>query len=129
MKPHYGCPVQATIHVVSGKWKVQILWHLSFGPSRFAELKRKLKGVSEKVLAQQLRQLQGDGLLNREAEVIGVSDHLARELPLLIEFAANGKLDLNSAISRVIPLDAEEINRTLDRLENFGDEVRVVIRP
>ena len=68
-------------------------------------------------------------ILNREAEIIGVSDHLAQELPLLIEFAAKGKLNLSSAISRVIPLDAEEINRTLDRLENFGEEVRVVIRP
>ena len=67
MKPHYGCPVQATINVMSGKWKVQILWHLSFGPRRFAELRKKLKSVSEKVLAQQLRQLQADGLLVRKA--------------------------------------------------------------
>jgi DNA-binding HxlR family transcriptional regulator len=67
MKPHYGCPVQATINVMSGKWKVQILWHLSFQPRRFAELRKKLKSVSEKVLAQQLRQLQADGLLVRQA--------------------------------------------------------------
>ena len=65
MKPHNGCPVQATINVLSGKWKVQILWHLSFGPRRFAELGRKLKGISEKVLTDQLRQLQADGLLTR----------------------------------------------------------------
>jgi len=67
MKPHYGCPVQATINVLSGKWKVQILWHLSFGPRRFAELRKKLNSVSEKVLVQQLRQLQADGLLVRKA--------------------------------------------------------------
>ena len=67
MKPHYGCPVQATINVMSGKWKVQILWHLSFGPRRFAELRKKLNSVSEKVLVQQLRQLQADGLLVRKA--------------------------------------------------------------
>lgn len=67
MKPHYGCPVQATINAMSGKWKVQILWHLSFGPRRFAELRKKLKAVSEKMLAQQLRQLQADGLLVRQA--------------------------------------------------------------
>jgi len=65
MKAHHGCPVQATINVMSGKWKVQILWHLSFGPLRFAELRKKLRGVSEKVLAEQLRQLQGDGVLTR----------------------------------------------------------------
>ncbi len=36
MKAHYGCPVQATINVLSGKWKVQAVWRLSFGPLRFA---------------------------------------------------------------------------------------------
>ena len=67
MKDHHGCPVQAAINVMSGKWKVQILWHLSFGPQRFAELRKKLRGVSEKVLADQLRQLQRDGVLTRSA--------------------------------------------------------------
>jgi DNA-binding HxlR family transcriptional regulator len=66
LKDHYGCPVQATINMISGKWKVQILWHLSFGPRRFAELRKKLKTVSEKVLADQLRQLEKDGVLRRE---------------------------------------------------------------
>jgi len=67
MKDHHGCPVQATINVMSGKWKVQILWHLSFGPRRFSELRKKLRGVSEKVLADQLRELQLDGVLTRSA--------------------------------------------------------------
>jgi DNA-binding HxlR family transcriptional regulator len=65
MKDHYGCPVQASINVLSGKWKVQILWHLSFGPRRFAEIRRKLPKISEKVLADQLRQLERDGILHR----------------------------------------------------------------
>jgi len=65
MKDHHGCPVQATINLMSGKWKVQILWHLSFGPRRFAELRRKLRSVSEKVLTDQLRQLERDGVLTR----------------------------------------------------------------
>jgi DNA-binding HxlR family transcriptional regulator len=67
MKDHHGCPVQASINVLSGKWKVQILWHLSFGPHRFAELRKKLLKVSEKVLTDQLRQLEGDGVLTRKA--------------------------------------------------------------
>ena len=65
MKPNHGCPVQATINVLSGKWKVQIVWHLSFSPLRFAQLRDKLKGISEKVLADQLRQLEADGILER----------------------------------------------------------------
>ena len=67
MKDHHGCPVQATINVLSGKWKVQILWHLSFGSRRFAELRKKLPKISEKVLADQLRQLAADGVLDRKA--------------------------------------------------------------
>jgi DNA-binding HxlR family transcriptional regulator len=67
MKPHHNCPVQATINAISGKWKVQIVWHLSFQPLRFAKLRNKLKGVSEKVLAEQLRQLQADGIIARAA--------------------------------------------------------------
>ena len=66
MKDHHGCPVQASINVMSGKWKVQILWLLSFGPRRFAELRRKLSKISEKVLTEQLRQLERDGVLTRK---------------------------------------------------------------
>jgi DNA-binding HxlR family transcriptional regulator len=58
MKDHHGCPVPATINVLSGKWKVQILWHLSFGPRRFAQIRRKLPKISENVLTEQLRQLE-----------------------------------------------------------------------
>jgi DNA-binding HxlR family transcriptional regulator len=65
MKAHFNCPVQATINAISGKWKVQIVWHLSFGSMRFAQLQRKLKEVSEKVLTDQLRQLEADGIITR----------------------------------------------------------------
>jgi DNA-binding HxlR family transcriptional regulator len=67
MKDHHGCPVQATVNLISGKWKVQILWHLSFRPRRFAEIRKKLKTISEKVLTEQLRQLEKDGLVRRQA--------------------------------------------------------------
>jgi DNA-binding HxlR family transcriptional regulator len=65
MKDHYGCPVKATSNVIAGKWKVLIVWHLSFGSRRFAELRNLLPGVSEKVLAAQLRQLEQDGVVRR----------------------------------------------------------------
>jgi DNA-binding HxlR family transcriptional regulator len=67
MKGHNGCPVQATINVLSGKWKVQAVWRLSFGALRFAELRNLLRGVSEKVLTAQLRELEKDGVINRAA--------------------------------------------------------------
>jgi DNA-binding HxlR family transcriptional regulator len=67
MKVHHSCAVQATINVLSGKWKVQAVWRLSFGPLRFAELRNLLKGVSEKVLTAQLRELEKDGVVIRTA--------------------------------------------------------------
>lgn len=68
-------------------------------------------------------------LINREAEIIGVSDHLANEIPLLLDFARSGKLNFANLVTRTVPLDAAAINDTLDRLENFGEDVRVVIKP
>ena len=68
-------------------------------------------------------------IINKEAEIIGVSDHLASELPSLLEFARNGALDLSPVISRTIPLDATAVNETLDRLERYHDDLRVVITP
>lgn len=68
-------------------------------------------------------------IINKEAEIIGVSDHLASELPVLLEAASSGALDLSNAISRTIPLDAAAINETLDRLERFHDDLRVVVTP
>jgi 2-desacetyl-2-hydroxyethyl bacteriochlorophyllide A dehydrogenase len=68
-------------------------------------------------------------LVGREAEIIGSSDHLAQELPTLIELARRGALDLSHAVTDSLPLDASAINVALDRLEEFGDDVRVVITP
>jgi len=65
MKAGYGCPVRATIDSLRGKWKVQAVWRLSFGPLRFAELRDLLGGVSEKVLTAQLRELEKDRLVKR----------------------------------------------------------------
>ena len=67
-------------------------------------------------------------LINREAEIIGVSDHLASEISLLLDFARVGKLDFTNVITRSVPLEAQAINETLDRLEQFGEDVRTVIK-
>ena len=68
-------------------------------------------------------------LINKEAEILGVSDHLASELPELLEFARKGSLDLSSVVTRRLPLEAEAINDILDQLEQFGEEIRTVIEP
>jgi DNA-binding HxlR family transcriptional regulator len=65
VKPHFGCPVQATVNAISGKWKVLVIWQLGFGAKGFAQLRDLLHGVSEKVLTSQLRQLESDGIVRR----------------------------------------------------------------
>jgi len=66
-------------------------------------------------------------IINKEAEIVGVSDHLAQEIPLLIDLVSRRKLDLSSVVTRSVSLTAKAINDTLDQLENFGDDVRVVV--
>ena len=68
-------------------------------------------------------------IINKEAEIIGVSDHLATEIPELLDYASSGQLKFDGVISRTVPLDARPINEALDRLQNFADELRVVIEP
>ena len=66
-------------------------------------------------------------VLNKEAEIIGVSDHLASEIPLLLEFVQERKLDLSGNLVCPIPLEAGAVNDALDGLDQFGNEIRVVI--
>jgi threonine dehydrogenase-like Zn-dependent dehydrogenase len=68
-------------------------------------------------------------LINKEAEIIGVSDHLAREIPALIEFARSGKLRFPPDSLRVVDLDAGQINAALDAVQHSIDHVRTVIVP
>src|SRR5437773_2415377 len=68
-------------------------------------------------------------LINKEAEIIGVSDHLTTELPALIEFACTGKLRFPPETLRVVDLDSPQINAALDALQDSIDHVRAVIVP
>ena len=67
-------------------------------------------------------------LINKEVEIIGVSDHLATELPALIEFVRNGKLRFPPETLRLVDLDAVQINAALDALQDSIDHVRTVIK-
>lgn len=65
-KAHY-CPVETGIELLSGKWKGRILWKLYNQPTmRFGELRRALGGITEKMLTQQLRELESLNLVNRK---------------------------------------------------------------
>ncbi|MEK3816027.1 winged helix-turn-helix transcriptional regulator [Bacillus sp. FSL K6-1284] len=66
MKPKkYNISVEATLEVIGGKWKCVILCHLTHGKKRTSELKRLMPNITQKMLTQQLRELEEDGVINR----------------------------------------------------------------
>ena len=63
---HPVCPAESTLDVIGGRWKVPIVWHLFSGTLRFSELRRALPDVTQKMLTQQLRELEQDGVVRRK---------------------------------------------------------------
>jgi DNA-binding HxlR family transcriptional regulator len=59
------CPAEVTLAVIGGRWKVPILYHLFQGTKRFSELERGLQGITQKMLTQQLREMERDGIVVR----------------------------------------------------------------
>ncbi|MEU6546727.1 helix-turn-helix domain-containing protein [Streptomyces sp. NPDC046859] len=100
----YICGVDAALDVVSGKWKGLILWELDeHGVRRFAELRRALPGVSEKMLTQHLRELEEDDLVHRKVYA---------EVPPRVEYSLteHGRT-LNQALGALGAWGTERIRR------------------
>jgi DNA-binding HxlR family transcriptional regulator len=74
----YGCGLEAALDVIGGKWKPIVLYHLAPGARRFGELRRLVTGISEKMLIQQLREMERDGIVDR---------HDFREVPPRVEYS------------------------------------------
>lgn len=75
---HTDCPVAATVALFGGRWKVMILHVLSKNTRRFGEIQVRVPAISKKVLTEQLRELEADGLISRKQY---------KELPPRVEYA------------------------------------------
>lgn len=103
-KDTYICPVSYTLKIIGGKWKPVILWHLSNdGVKRYGELKKILSNISHKMLSQQLKELEADGLIHREEY---------HQIPPKVEYS------LTSKGNTLLPI--------LEQMERWGLENRDV---
>lgn len=93
------CPMVLVQNLLSGKWKILILWYLSYNTLRFSEIKRRLPNITQKMLTQQLRSLEEDDLIFRTVYNI---------IPPKVEYS------LTETGKKVIPI--------LNLMHSFGSE-------
>ncbi|NOU95657.1 transcriptional regulator [Paenibacillus sp. LMG 31456] len=89
------CPVETTVSLISNKWKTLILRELLSGTKRFGELRNGISGVSQKVLTQNLRSMEDDGIIERKAYA---------EVPPRVEYFLS---DLGNTLRPIIDAMAE----------------------
>ncbi len=93
------CHVDTTLTVIGGKWKPIILWHLNqSSPLRFNELEKRIEGITQKMLTQQLREMEKDKLIARKVYAVvppkveySVTDHGKSLNKVLYELAQWGE--------------------------------------
>lgn len=96
-KVYTSCPVEYTASIISNKWKVLILRNLIDGTKRYNELNRSVVGISAKVLTQNLKDLEQDGIVSRKVYPV---------VPPKVEYSLTEK--------------GKELKGVLDKMREFG---------
>lgn len=109
-KTHYGCPVEATLDVMGGRWKAVILFYLLEETKRFNELRRLLPKVTQRVLTLQLRELERDGIIHRQiyAEVPPRVEYSLTELGRSLESVLETMREWGEAYINILDKQKEE---------------------
>ncbi len=101
---HYQCSMELTLALIGGKWKSLILWRLGNETLRFSELRKSLPQVTQKMLTQQLRELEEDGLIYR---------HIFTQVPPKVEYS------LTPAGKSIIPLLHSMCQWGIEYIKNY----------
>ncbi|MBW2187896.1 MAG: helix-turn-helix transcriptional regulator [Deltaproteobacteria bacterium] len=109
----YRCTVAVTLEVIGGKWKSLVLWHLREKTLRFSQLQRRLARVTQKMLTQQLRDLERDGLVHRQVYA---------EVPPRVEYSLT---DLGRSVIPILNLMCDW-GREFDQLNNREETSEVI---
>jgi DNA-binding HxlR family transcriptional regulator len=96
-----GCPVEVTLDLIDGKWKGVILYHLQEGTQRFGELRRRMPGITQRMLTKQLRALESDNLIVRK---------VFAEVPPRVEYTLSET--------------GERLRPVIDVLKRWGEDYR-----
>lgn len=104
MNSYSKCHVDTTLNVIGGKWKPVILWHLNdMSPLRFNELEKRINGITQKMLTQQLREMENDKLIARKVYAVvppkveySVTDHGKSLNKVLYELGRWGETHKNT---------------------------------
>jgi DNA-binding HxlR family transcriptional regulator len=99
----YNNPVEFSLDIIGGKWKIPIIWRLKDDPKRYGELRRSLSKVTHKMLTQQLRELEADEIITRK---------VFPEVPPKVEY------NLTLLGKSVLPV--------IDMLREWGEEYKSV---
>ncbi|KRE82456.1 HxlR family transcriptional regulator [Paenibacillus sp. Soil766] len=111
-----NCEKELTLAVIGGKWKLIIMWHLGLeGTKRFGELKRLIPGITQKMLTNQLRELEEDLLIYREVFAenppkveYSLTEYGQSLMPLLQMLFDWGKSYRENVIQKTIPSEGKE---------------------